>query len=112
MRTLARHILMIVAVYTLAMFILGFTAGRVRAHDQYHDWMMPDAPNVSCCHNRDCRPVKAESDIDGNWTAIVNGERIAVPRGKVMKIPNPDGRSHWCGQGGLTYCFLPTEGKF
>ena len=53
---------------TLAL-ALCLVAGSAGAHDQYHDWMIPDAPHVSCCHNRDCRPVRAVSDLDGNWMA-------------------------------------------
>lgn len=89
--------------------VLCLLAGSAGAHDIYMDWRMPDAPNVSCCHNRDCRPVRAVSDMDGNWTAIVDGQLIPIPRAKVLTIPNPDGRSHWCGQGGQTYCFMPGQ---
>jgi hypothetical protein len=109
MTRLAHHLGLIAIVYTLVILFLGFAAGRASAHDPYSSWMMPDAPHVSCCHKRDCRPVRAIQGMDGGWTAIVDGQLVPVPKAKIMTIPSPDGRSHWCGQGGMTYCFLPGQ---
>ncbi len=94
---------------------LGITLAAIaaisaaRAHDQYKSWRMPDQPTLSCCNEHDCRAVKASSDIDGNWTAIVDGSPVPIPKHKLMKMPSPDGRSHWCGTPDQTYCFVPGE---
>lgn len=95
-----------VACFIVALLCLADSA---RAHEPYSDWKMPDAPNTSCCNDSDCRPVRAESDMDGNWTAFVDGRRVPIPARKVMKIQSPDGRSHWCGVNETTYCFVPAQ---
>lgn len=79
-------------------------AAKVSAHDHpgtrgfYNTWMMPDAPNVSCCHETDCYPTEARSDAQG-WLARrrEDGKWLRVPAGKVeMQRDNPDGRNHLC----------------
>jgi hypothetical protein len=131
MRTLARHILMIVAVYTLAMFILGFTAGRVRAndhhplhHDFYRTWMQPNGMG-SCCNARvvhpnggetgDCEPTEARL-IAGRWYARLPhaGAFIEVPDSKVIRERNPtqggtDAHLCWTYSQGVL-CFVPPFG--
>lgn len=110
MTRLARHLLAIAVVWTLTWLVLGFFAGRATAHDGYSDWKQPNG--LSCCNDHDCRPVTASVDQDGNWTVNVDGRRVAVPAGQVLKMPSPDGRSHWCGYGNMTYCFVPGEVRF
>lgn len=78
------------------------------AHDQYHDWLIPGTAS-SCCNESDCRPVRAEQDIDGNWTVTVDGLRIEIPADRILSFKAKDGRSHWCGKGDQTYCFTPGE---
>lgn len=67
-RSLARHLTLIVAVYTLVVLFLGFAAGRASAHDIYTDWKMPDSPNLSCCNGDDCRPTPAPT-----WATMAAG---------------------------------------
>jgi hypothetical protein len=88
---------------------IGFCAGRASAHDGYGKWERPDLPGASCCNEHDCRPVRAAQDMDGNWTAYPDGRPVRVPRRNLLKIPSPDGRSHWCGSGVTTFCFVAGE---
>lgn len=78
-------------------------------HEEYKEWQRPDVGG-SCCNEKDCRPVKAEIDLDGNWTAWVDGARVDIERSKILPNKAKDGRSHFCGivypQGGsVTFCF-------
>ena len=95
----------------LGCFLLGlglaFMAGRASAHDQYMDWKMPGT-GVSCCHDRDCRPVRASLTEEG-WVALVDGLEVPIPPERILKQPSPDGRSHWCGSGAVTFCFVPAD---
>lgn len=93
----------------LAVIALGALINDAFGHDHYGEWKMPDNPSVSCCNMQDCRPVAASMDMDGHWTARVDGRPVPIPAHKIMKGPSPDGRSHWCGQNGTTYCFMPGE---
>lgn len=89
-----------------------------RAHDPYSNWRMPDNPSQSCCSNsakgeEDCGPVSAEY-VDGQgWRvrgAITGGHTLWIDPKKVMqKDLLQDGRAHWCGRNGVTYCFSPSE---
>jgi len=108
-------------IFALFVFVIVLAAliGSARGHDQYTDWKMPDNPSVSCCNQRvehadghvtgDCRPVTASPIGNGAWKVTVDGHDVIVPPEKVMKMPSPDGRSHWCGVGVVTYCFVPGE---
>ena len=79
------------------------------AHDMYQDWKMPTSPNVSCCHDKDCRAVKAYQDDEGQWWAFHEETDKYIP------VPHPtslgedyakDGRSHLCASAwGTVYCF-------
>ena len=61
--------------------------------------------DASCCNDQDCRPVRAEQDENGNWTAWVDGRPVQIPASKILPFKAKDGRSHWCGVGEETYCF-------
>ncbi len=100
------------AAWMLAVFLFVLAVvvfGDARGHDIYGSWTMPDNPAVSCCSEHDCRPVTAEMDLDGHWTAWPEGRETIIPANKIMRRPSPDGRSHWCGSGSVTFCFLPAE---
>lgn len=82
----------------------------------YKDWMMPDAPFVSCCDSGDCYPTEARFDQERHsWFARrrEDGKWLQVPAAKVeRKRANPDGRSHMCAPkpenvhyGVEIYCF-------
>lgn len=94
--------------------------GNARAHDPYTQWK--DNWGYSCCPGHgappmggppECRPIRAYVD-DDHWVVILeDGRRVAVPPDAVLRIPSPDGRSHYCGKrgpmGALPYCFSPGE---
>lgn len=76
----------------------------------YSTWKMPDAPNVSCCHNEDCSPAASKFE-GGRWFAMRDGEWIRIPEAKIERErDSPDGRSHLCGRRspGLftVFCFI------
>lgn len=96
----------LVLIAAAAALLIGW--GAARAHDGYENWTQPDNGG-SCCNDHDCRPVRASQDLNGQWTAWVEGREVPVPPNKIMRRPSPDGRSHWCGAGMTTYCFLPGE---
>lgn len=100
-------------------FLAGMLAQRAMAHDQYRDWKRPDAPHASCCNQKvehsdgrvtgDCQPVTASPIGNGAWKVTVEGREVIVTPDKVLPFPSPDGRSHWCGIGVFTYCFVPAD---
>ena len=95
-------------------FALVLLSGPVWAHDHegvsYDKWTQPDN-GASCCNNKDCRPSRAYMHEDGLWRAWNGSEWVAVPPGKVIEKPSPDGRTHWCGVGSTTYCLLVGDTK-
>lgn len=133
MTRILRHLLLIAVVWSLAMVIIGYTAGRVRAQsphhplhrDFYRHWMQPGiSPPVSCCNARmtvqgvevgDCEPTEARL-VAGRWYARLphSGPFIAVPDAKILRERNPtqDGTdAHLCytpSRGVL--CFVPPFG--
>lgn len=97
----------------VAFVLLGGLFGQASGHDQYHNWKMPDS-GVSCCNDKDCGPTRAYLDPETDqWRALNprTGEWVLVPPAKILKGPSPDGRTHWCGVGTLTYCFMPGDTK-
>ncbi len=82
----------------------------------YSNWMMPDHPQTSCCHERDCYPTLARKS-GGYWQALrrEDGKWLTVPHQKVeMERDNPDGRNHLCAPppayGDTVYCFIAGGG--
>ena len=78
----------------------------------YNTWMMPDRPDVSCCHDRDCYPTEARK-IGNRWEARrrEDGQWLVVPPEKIEhERDNPDGRNHLCAPppayGATVYCFI------
>ncbi len=100
-------------------FLAGMLAQRAWAHDQYREWRQPGNPNASCCNEKvdhgnghitgDCQPVTATPIGNGAWLVTVEGREVIVTPDKVLPFPSPDGRTHWCGVGVVTYCFVPAE---
>lgn len=97
-------------------------------HHHYHDsdyryWKQPGT-DVSCCSDQDCAPVRAELR-QGQWFAlrrsawfdavdemdraiVEQGEWIAVPDEKIIRVPNPAVESgHLCYSMGKVVCFVP-----
>jgi hypothetical protein len=96
------------AILLFFLFLLILGAHAAGAHEPYSEWKMPGT-DVSCCSDKDCGPVTATPIGNGAWVVKVNGIEVVVTPDRVLKIPSPDGRSHWCGFGTHTYCFVPGE---
>ena len=96
------------ALLLVILFLLILGAHAAGAHEPYSEWKMPGT-EASCCNDHDCRPVTATPLGNGAWVVRVDGRDVVVTPGRVLKIPSPDGRSHWCGSGDVTYCFVPGE---
>ena len=90
--------------------LLGAAVHRAYPHEIYDTWTMPGT-NTSCCHNTDCRPVRAWKITDTQWVAMVDGQMVLIPNDKILEGPSPDGRSHWCGSLKMqsTFCFKAGE---
>lgn len=68
----------------------------------------------SCCDISDCRQTEARQNVDGSWTAIVNGEWRPIPADRVLQQPvSIDGEAYVCNAPdvgfatGVIYCFVP-----
>jgi hypothetical protein len=90
--------------------IIDAVVSGAKAHEPYSDWKIPGTSS-SCCNDRDCRPVRAAQDLDGNWTAFVDGREVRIPRDRILNMRSPDGRSHLCADpvGLVPYCFVPGD---
>jgi hypothetical protein len=79
-------------------------------HDIYSDWK--DRRGYGCCHDRDCRPVRADL-TEAGWRVWIDGRWVLVPPDAVLTIPSPDGRSHACISPGAIepMCFVPGEAR-
>lgn len=110
--------------FVALMFWLGLNCGAVIAQEHhprdihekfYSTWMMPDAPQTSCCNNNDCSPAASKYE-NGRWYAMRAEEWIPVPTQKIEhKRDTPDGRSHLCGRGSsvgsfMVFCFIRGAG--
>ncbi len=112
MRSLFYGLWCIVAGILLVMVGCSIFVGKALAHDGYESWMMPDAPNVSCCNNTDCRPTRAYLDHDGAWRAWNGHKWLRIPPNKILPTDlKKDGRNHLCEKNEAVYCFSPAEPK-
>jgi len=110
----------------LAFAFVAFGTAAAMAHDHpkqdapihekfYKNWMMPDAPHISCCHERDCYPTEARKTPAG-WEAKrrEDGQWLRIPDSKIERNrDNPDGRNHLCApppDGDRVYCFTIGSG--
>jgi hypothetical protein len=66
-----------------------------RAHEWYTGLRSPDG--MSCCNQRDCRPVAYRINPDtGREEINANGAWYPVEYDKVLPFSSPDGDSHAC----------------
>jgi hypothetical protein len=66
-----------------------------RAHEWYTGLRSPDG--MSCCNQRDCRPVAYRMNPDtGREEINANGVWYPVEYDKVLPFSSPDGGSHAC----------------
>lgn len=89
-------------------------------HDAYKGWT--NRQGGSCCNGKDCRPVRAKQDLDGNWLIYIPELKtwLQVPPQALLPPDKlKDGRSHACTSlpGNpmmpvpVIYCFSPTGSK-
>ena len=128
MSRITRHLLLLAALYALALLAVGFAAGRASAQDHhphhrdfYRNWQRPDGFG-SCCNARieqpdgeevgDCEPTRAEIRA-GQWWVWVRqlGGWLEVPDSKVIRVRNPAGQdAHLCWTpGNGVVCFSPPD---
>ncbi len=115
--------------WILVVLLLAFFMNRGQSQEHHHspqdqaihekfysNWMMPDSPGTSCCHERDCYPTEARNTPNG-WYARrrEDGAWLSVPDAKIERNrDNPDGRNHLCAPppvyGDRIYCFIIGSG--
>lgn len=106
----------------------AFGCGHMPNHGEYQLWK--NKREGSCCNGHDCRPIRADRDMDGKWSIYIPELRkwVAVPDYALMPPDKlHDGRSHGCTSDPLKenpywcrdqterpciYCFTPAEGKY
>lgn len=91
----------------IVLFIVGVLwAAAAWPHEPYSDWLSPKT-GFSCCHDRDCRPVRAWRGDDGLWRARIPGGVLVVPPDIILNRVAPDGGSHICiSPTGEPLCFV------
>jgi hypothetical protein len=88
-----------------AMFRLGRVLGLVgplvaaavnsaTAHDWYS--RLKDANGLTCCNNRDCRPVAYCACADGGQCIEFDRQCVPIPWDRVLPLASPDGQPHAC----------------
>src|SRR3712207_6617225 len=73
---------------------LAFSIGSAQAHSIYTG--LKDRAGVSCCDNRDCRPVATCVLSDKHEGMVLDGDCVSIPWDKVLDTPAPDGGTHAC----------------
>ena len=66
-----------------------------------HGWYtgLHNRYGISCCEDRDCRPVGLCVLPDKRQGVVIEGACRPIPRDKVLDLPSPDGGAHACWQG-------------
>ncbi len=94
------------------------SADHKQNHAKLHGWyssLKSPRTGYSCCSSMDCRAAPEARYENGQWSVIVNGERVAVPQDLVIKpdsTENPTVESHVCHHawGHDVLCFVPAGG--
>jgi hypothetical protein len=134
--------IMLIMALVVCMFyaVKGSAEEGHEGHEQYHvyyeRWMMPDHPQVSCCHARrkepvgeggqmtiigDCYPTEFKL-VDGEWWALLDPETnggkrefVRPPENKRLREKNPDPSGvsgHLCeGVNHEIYCWVSPTGS-
>lgn len=99
---------------------LGLGATEMHSgHATYHNWykhqMMPNHPELNCCDDKDCGPVKHRFH-KGQPQMWISGRWVSPPKNIVQYKLTPDGGAHACysrqregGTGGewlMWYCAI------
>ena len=88
--------------------------GHALHHHGFYDGLKQPGTNLSCCHDKDCRPAKFRITQSGVQFQIA-GKWIDAPAERTLEIDTPDGAGHWCGYGESTnaphtYCAIVPKG--
>lgn len=88
-------------------------AGHAAHHGHFYKHLKQPGTDISCCNDRDCRPVKYRITASGVLMEV-GGKWIAPPAGKLMERSDTD-LAHWCGSyeftsTPVTYCAIVPRG--
>jgi hypothetical protein len=89
-------------------------AGHARYHENFYMGLKQPGSNVSCCNDRDCRPVRHRITPAGVVLEI-GGRWIIPPQSQMIETDTPDAGAHWCGVGEdmrepITFCAIVPRG--
>ena len=76
----------------LILFVLLAAPASARAHDWYTG--LRNRSGLSCCENKDCRPVGLCVLPDRKEGLLIEGVCRPIPWDKVLNIASPDGGAH------------------
>lgn len=88
--------------------IVFIFAGPAAAHDWYAGLRIPGT-KVSCCNDKDCRPVEHRYGPGGSDEIFVGGQWRPIDRRALLDNASPDGLWHACG-GPLPRCVIQAGG--
>jgi hypothetical protein len=81
-------------------------AGHAAHHEHFYKHLKQPGTDISCCNDKDCRPVKYRITAAGVLMEV-GGKWISPPVSKVMERSDTD-LAHWCG----SYEFTSTPVTF
>lgn len=68
-----------------------------------HSWY-----DYDCCSDQDCEPVKIQTDSNGNYAIIKNGQKWYIDKPRLIR-PSQDDQYHVCIYMNQVYClYVPT----
>ena len=80
----------------LILFLLLATAAPAGAHGWYTG--LRNRSGISCCEDKDCRPVGLCVLPDRKEGLLIEGMCRPIPWDKVLNVASPDGGAHACWQ--------------
>ena len=81
---------------SLILFVLLAAAAPAGAHDWYTG--LRNRSGISCCEDKDCRPVGLCVLPDRKEGLLIEGICRPIPWDKVLNVASPDGGAHACWQ--------------
>ena len=70
--------------------------GHAKHHNDFYSKQTIPGSDLSCCNDKDCRPVKYKFTSKG-VRMLIGGRWIYPPAKRVMFRDTPDAGGHWCG---------------
>lgn len=77
------------------------TMGHALFHDSFYQELRKPGTKLSCCDDRDCRPVEHKATPNGVML-LVGSHWLRPPDDAIIYKMTPDGGAHWCGFGAIT----------